>query len=90
MLAARPVMSLPAVGALVPGGLPSAAVLLHESLRCQRAQGLAQVRRLEPEGGLQFGDCLAADRKGVVDAQFSLAQAVPGWRMTVKPIPVSR
>jgi hypothetical protein len=57
---------LPAVGALVPGGLPSAAVLLDESLGRQGAQGLARVRRLESEVGLQFGDYLAADREGVV------------------------
>ena len=52
---------MPAVGALVPGGLPSAAVLLHESLSRQGAQGLARVRRLESEVGLPFGDYLAAD-----------------------------
>lgn len=57
---------MPAVGALVPGGLPSAAVLLHESLSRQGAQGLARVRRLESEVGLQFGDYPAADREGVV------------------------
>lgn len=57
---------MPAVGALVPGGLPSAAVLLDESLGRQGGQGLAQVRRLESEVGLQFGDYLAADREGVV------------------------
>jgi hypothetical protein len=41
-------------------------VLLDESLGRQGAQGLAQVRRLESEVGLSFGDYLAADGEGVV------------------------
>jgi hypothetical protein len=36
--------------------LPLHALLLDESLGRQGAQGLAQVRRLESEVGLQFGD----------------------------------
>jgi hypothetical protein len=57
---------LPAVGALAPGGLPWPALLPDESLGRQGAQGLAQVRRLESEVGLQFGNYLAADCEGVV------------------------
>jgi len=37
-----------------------------ESLGRQGARGLAQVRRLESEVGLPFGDYLAADHQGVV------------------------